>query len=179
MKTLYLDTNVMLSKWVLTDPFHEDSKKIINAIQNSKIKGLFSGLGLAEVASVVERQQEKFSGEIEKELKLGTEFIKKITMITNLEICDIIYPINSIIANENKELSIIHWQCFEVASKIHLKTLDNLHIAIITLLEKIKGKKIDYFITSDKEIVSKANQIKKEYGFAVLQPNQLVTLEGL
>lgn len=179
MKRVYLDTSVLLAKWVPSDPYHEESKKIIEAVTTERITGIFSGLGLAEASSVVERQQGKFSLDLAPDISLSAEYLKRIVMIPHLEILDIVYPIPTVIAGSKVELSMIYWQSLDLAPKFHLKTLDNLHLAISVLIDKLKGRTIDYFVTGDHEIVSNAHQIKNEYGFSTMFPDQLVILEGL
>ena len=61
MTAVYLDTNVILSKWANKYPYHVESKTIIKAIEGQDIKGYFSAFGLAEIASVVERQKIQFT----------------------------------------------------------------------------------------------------------------------
>jgi len=179
MKQVYIDTSVLLAKWIPTDPYHEESKKIVEAVTTQRIIGIFSGLGLAEASSVIERQQGKFSLELAPDISLSAEYLKRIVMIPHLEILDIVYPIPTVIAGLNFELSIIYWQSLDLASKFHLKTLDNLHLALSVLLDKLKGRTIDYFVTADHEIVANAHRIKTEYGFSPMFPDQLVILEGL
>ncbi|MHA1971512.1 MAG: type II toxin-antitoxin system VapC family toxin [Candidatus Hodarchaeales archaeon] len=179
MKSVYLDTNVILAQWVPTDPFYESSKRICQAVEGSIIIGFFSGLGLAEVSSVVERQQQKFSNEINEKTRLSTEYHRRIVRIDNLKIIDIMSPYNIIISEKKYKLNVINWQVFDIAAKMRLKTLDNLHIATIILLNKIKGKNIDFFITGDKELLTKSYEVKKEYGFSIVSPEQFITLEGL
>jgi predicted nucleic acid-binding protein len=179
MKRVYIDTSVLLAKWVPTDPYHEECIKIVEAVKNEKISGIFSGLGLVEVASVVERQYNKFSLELTQEISLSAEYLKRIVMIPHLEILDIVYPTNTIIAGSKFELSLINLQSFDLASKFHLKTLDNLHLAICILIDKMTGKSVDYFVSGDREIVSNAHQIKTEYNFSTMYPDELVRLEGL
>ncbi|MFX0013707.1 MAG: type II toxin-antitoxin system VapC family toxin [Promethearchaeota archaeon] len=179
MKRVYIDTSVLLAKWIPTDLFHEESKKIVEAVKTERIRGIVSGLGLAEASSVVERQQGKFAPDLAPEISLSAEYLKRIVMIPHLEILDIVYPIQMVIAGSQLELSLIYWQSLDLAPKFHLKTLDNLHLAISVLSDKLKGRPIDYFVTGDHEIVSNAHQIKTECGFSSMFPDQLVTLEGL
>ncbi|MHA2364843.1 MAG: type II toxin-antitoxin system VapC family toxin [Candidatus Hodarchaeales archaeon] len=178
MKSIYLDTNVLLAKWVKSDPFYYESQKIITSIEKTQIKGYFSGFGLAEVASVVERQVSKFNLNQFKG-SLAIEFVKAIREINNLTITEIFTPVNLLINDQKTVLSIIHLKTIEVAHKVKLKTLDNIHISIITLLMQYQGKKIDYFTTGDKEIISKGNEIKLNFGISVVDPSEFVRIEGI
>ena len=76
-------------------------------------------------------------------------------------------------------ISSSHWLSIDVANKIGLKTLDNLHIAALLSIQNMTGKNIDYFVTNDREILSKANLIKKQFKFSVVASDNLISLEGL
>lgn len=179
MKTAYLDTNILLARWDSSDPIHEQSSEIILAIKNKKIKAIFSGIGLAEIASVVERQQQKFSQNIPSNVNLSLEYIRKILRITNLEIYDIAIPLEVSIGKQHLSISAVNWLCIEVANDIGLRTLDNLHLAIASLIKQLTGEPIDYFVSNDKGILAKAVIVKKKYDFAVASPKELIKLEKL
>ncbi len=179
MKRIYLDTNILLTLWAPLDPLFQSCLKIRKAIEENEINAFFSGLGLAEVASVVERQKRKFSIKDPRESTLAIEFIKRIVLIKNLDVIDdfSVYKID--ILDNFINISSSHWLCIDVAKKIGLKTLDNLHIANILSIQNKTGKDVDYFVTNDKEILLKANLIKKRYDFSVVASDNLISIEGL
>ncbi|NHJ03163.1 MAG: PIN domain-containing protein [Candidatus Heimdallarchaeota archaeon] len=179
MKNTYIDTSILLANWVKTDPFHEECKKVIEAIKTRTIYGIISGLGLVEISSVVERQQNKFLPKLPPNISLTAEYLKRIIMVPNLEIIDIFLPKSALIAGSKIELSLVYLQAIDLAPKFHLKTLDNLHLATCVLINRTTRKSIDYFVSGDQEIVSKAHQLKSEYGFSSVFPDELIKLEGL
>jgi predicted nucleic acid-binding protein len=179
MKRIYLDTNILLTLWAPVDPFFHSCIQIRKAIEKKEINALFSGFGLAEVASVVERQKRKFSVKDPVESTLAIEFVKKITLIKNLEIIDDFVTYNIDIQDNMVNISSSHWLCIDVAKNIGLKTLDNLHIASLLSIQNMSGKNVDYFVTNDREILSKANLIKKRYKVSVVASDNLISLEGL
>ena len=179
MKYVYLDTSSILATWVKTDPFHEECKKIIEAVKSKTIIGIISGLGLAEISSVVERQQAKFLHKLPPNISLTAEYLKRIVMIPNLKIIDILLPKNALIAESTIELSLLNLQSIDLAPKFHLKTFDNLHLATCVLINKTTPKSIDYFVSGDHDIISNAHQLKSEYGFSSVFPDELIKLEGL
>ena len=179
MKRIYLDTNILLILWAPLDPLFQSCWKIKKAIEENEILAIFSGLGLAEVASVVERQKRKFSIRDPRENILAIEFIKRIVMIKNLDVIDDFSVFKIDILDSIINISSSHWLCIDVAKRIGLKTLDNLHLANILSIQNKTGKNVDYFVTNDKEILLKANLIKKQFNFSVVTSDNLISLEGL
>lgn len=179
MKRIYLDTNILLTLWAPLDPLFQSCVQISKAIEKKEIYAIFSGVGLAEVASVVERQKQKFSLKDPRDRTLAIEFIKRIVLIKNLDVIDDVSAYKIDIQDKIINISSSHWLCIDVAKKIGLKTLDNLHIANIISIQNMTGKKIDYFVTNDKEILFKANLIKKLFKFSVVASDNLISLEGL
>ena len=173
-----LDTNVILSKWVGSDPYFAESNALVSAIEKDLIAGFFSGLGLVEVASVVERQRKKFASEEPVGPKLSMEFIKAIKKVSNLAIVDIILPAKTIISGSPTELSAVHWISIEIAIRTALKSLDCLHLGIAYLIPRVQGIEIDYFVTGDGGILAKAGEIRRICGFSVVNPKEFTTLEG-
>ncbi len=179
MKQLYLDTNILLTLWAPLDPLFQSCFKIRKAIEENEIHAIFSGLGLAEVASVVERQKKKFSIADPRESFLAIEFLKRIVLIKNLQIIDDLSVYKIDIQDKIINISSSHWLCIDVAKKIGLRTLDNLHLANVISIQNRIGKDVDYFVTNDKEILLKANLIKKRYKLSVVASDNLISLEGL
>lgn len=179
MNNIYLDTNVLLAQWAPLDPYYTASNDIIHAIRVEKIKGYFSDFGLAEVASVVERQKTKFSDVKLIKIPLALEYVKKIRLIPNLELINTAIQSNFLIAGKKTSMSEIYWKSIDIAVNTQLKVLDTIHIAIVALMPSLQGKKMNYFITADQEILKKGKKIKQEYDFAVLSPEEIIRVEGL
>ena len=174
MIAVYLDTNVLLSKWAQNYPYHVESLQIINAIETQNIDGYFSAFGLAEIASVVERQKKQFALPKYQLVSIADEYIKAVRAIKNLNILEYLYPARLNIGGIKTTISAIHLRSIYAAKEIGLKTLDNIHIAIIDLLQKIELKKLDFFITGDGEIVANQVHIQATYGYEVLNPAEFI-----
>ncbi|MFX0207227.1 MAG: type II toxin-antitoxin system VapC family toxin [Candidatus Hodarchaeota archaeon] len=179
MKYVYFDTNIVLAKWAPLDVYHSEANLIFSALAAGQFSAVFSGFGLCEIASVVERQSQKFPIQIKPNISLSLEYLKQIVKVPKLEIIDIFSSINVRISGKSLELSTIFWRGIDIANKLRLKTLDNIHIAIADIISHISGKTIDYFLTGDKEVLSEQRHIKKSYGFSVVSPIEFVNLEGI
>ena len=174
MKHIYLDTNILLSKWSPLDSSYSDSNKIIELIIDGKIKGYYSDFSLSEIASVVERQQAKFSQNSITKTALALEYVKRVILTQNLEIIDTSQQANILIAGKRTNMSAIYWKSIDIAVKTQLKTLDNIHIAIAVFILSILGKRAEYFITADQEIISKEKEIKENFGLSILSPKEFI-----
>lgn len=179
MKHLYLDTSVLLARWAPLDIHHSSSLSLYNAISTGKITGYLSDFSLAEIASVVERQHLKFQSALPPNTLLALEFVKRIRLTPNLVFVSTSAESNIVIAHKTTSLSTIYWKSIDVAITTKLKTLDNIHLAITSSLFSLIGRKMDYFVTADHEILSKSQQIEHAYGFQVVSPKKLMKIENL
>ena len=179
MKRLYLDTSVLLARWSPLDVHHSSSLSIYNAISSGKISGYLSDFSLAEIASVVERQQQKFQVTLPPNTYLALEFVKRILLTPNLVLVSTSAESNIVIAQQITSLSTVYWKSIDVAIATKLKTLDNIHLAITSSLFSLLGQKMDYFVTADHEILKKGQQIERIYGYQVISPKKLIKKEDL
>ena len=179
MKTIYLDTNVLLAKWSPNYPFHKESGQIISATEMGTIATVFSTIGLCEVVSVVKRQEMKFLPKSDPKPSMTIEFIKRIRTIKNLTIFNDNIKIDVSIAGIRTEILSTYWKSIEIASKIGLKTSNNIHLATEIVFQRVTGRQIDYFVSADKMIILEARTIKKAIGVTVVTPDQFLVLEGL
>jgi hypothetical protein len=83
------------------------------------------------------------------------------------------------IAGIRTEILSTYWKSIEIASKIGLKTLNNIHLATEIVFQRVTGRQIDYFVSADKMITLEARTIKKAIGVTVVTPDQFLVLEGL
>lgn len=179
MKHLYLDTSVLLARWAPLDVHHSSSLSLYKALSAGKIIGYLSDFSLAEIASVVERQQAKFQATLPPNTQLALEFVKKIRLTPNLVLVCTSAESKIVIAQQTTSLSTVYWKSIDVAITTKLKTLDNIHLAITSSLFTLIGRKMDYFVTADHEILKKGLQIGHVYGFQVVSPEKLVKIENL
>ncbi|MBN1329307.1 MAG: hypothetical protein JXA54_07520 [Candidatus Heimdallarchaeota archaeon] len=179
MKSLYLDTSVLLARWAPLDIHHSSSMLIHTAISSGKIIGYISDLSIAEVASVVERQQQKFQLDLTSKVHLALEYVKRIRLIPNIIIINTSSVSDVTIAQKSTPLSTIFWKSIDVAITSKLKTLDNIHLAIGSSFFSLIGRKLDYFVTTDYEILATGQKIEQTYDFQVVSPEKLVKKETL
>ena len=179
MKHLYLDTSVLLARWAPLDAHYSSSLALYTAISSGKIRGYISDFSLAEVASVVERQQIKFQNTLTQSTNLTLEFVKRIHLTPNLTLVSTGSEISILIADQPATLSTIFWKSIDVAITTKLKTLDNIHLAITSSLFNLIGRKMNFFVTADHEILKKSQQIEHAYGFQVVSPKKLIKQENI
>ena len=179
MKIVYIDTSILLAKWIGTDPFHNESKILLGAIEIGKIKGYFSTFGLCEVVSVVKRQEQKFSLKLHTKQSVPILYLKKIRKIPNLQFFNDSNNLKVSIAGKPTEILASYWLTINNGSKTGLKTLDNVHLAISKVISTITGENVDYFVTGDGGILKKTKEIKKLTGISVVTPELVIQLEGL
>lgn len=161
------------------DIHYISSLSLYNAIVSGKIQGYISDFSLTEVASVVERQQLKFQLALPSHTHLALEYVKRICLIPNIQLVNTSSDSNVTIAQQTLKLSTVCWKSIDVAVLSKLKTLDNIHIAIASSLFSLIGRKLDYFVTADHEILSIGQRIEQAYSFQVISPEKLVKKENL
>ena len=83
------------------------------------------------------------------------------------------------IAGKSTDMLASYWLAINTGSKTGLKTLDNLHISIASLIYNIIGEKIDYFITGDVGILQKSKELKDFTDLSVVTPEIVIKVEGL
>ncbi|OLS19265.1 MAG: hypothetical protein HeimC3_46310 [Candidatus Heimdallarchaeota archaeon LC_3] len=179
MRILYIDTNVLLARWIKDDPFHNESVLIISAIENNQIKAYFSTFGLCEIVSVVKRQEEKFSSIFTNKNLISLAFLKKVRKIKNINIFNDKNILKVNISGQKTEISLTYWTAINIGAKTGLKTLDNIHIALSRIISTVTEDSVDFFITGDSGILQKAKEIKKMFNISVIDPSVLVKVEGL
>jgi predicted nucleic acid-binding protein len=77
MTAVYLDTNILLARWIKDDPYHLDRSLLVSAIEKGELTAYFSTFGLCEVTSVVKRQEQKFSYISKTSKEHSVVYIKK------------------------------------------------------------------------------------------------------
>lgn len=160
---VYLDTSVILPYWISHEINHQKTKILFDS-QEMEFKGIISGLVLSEIASVVERQSNKF--EIDNDRNLAIEYVRAVLQLEKVTLVD------PDINNSSKLLTYpIYTKAIELAPIFRLKSLDNLHLAIISQL-KNQLHQIDAFITGDREILEKHDLIMKNMGLRVMNSTQ-------
>jgi predicted nucleic acid-binding protein len=175
-----LDTSVILSRYAPTDEFYESSKATIKHVEDGEYAAATSVFTFVEASSVISRSLEKFP--VEEKLskdEIVAEYLKRIASIKNLAFISVggdgLLRIGG--------LGVTTPLLFEIAMNISLttsaRTLDNLHLASAVLCTDIFRRKIDFFVTGDKDLLKKRAAIKEVVKASVVSPNEFAQIEGL
>jgi len=180
----YLDTNVLVAYFKPKDQYHFDSKIILN---QAKIRKVVSFLTLIEFSSVIFRLQK--GGQIEFTSKMK-EIISKIPQKHraivlskyivkkfNLNVLGAKELLNFKINDKAISFPLEFLKALSLSCELGLKTLDNLHIAIVALENRVS--RIDYFVTGDSDVINKRKIVLKVAGCPVLTPSEFTSLLGL
>ena len=181
MKLFYLDTNVILTRYAPDEPQHEAAKKIVREVDAGNLAAVTSVLTLVEIASVTSRAHERFaeaSGAMKRE-EIAAAFLLRVASIRNLIFIPTGGEISTKIAEHHVKLPALLAVALEIAPKIGLKTLDNLHLAAAVIASRIYGQKIDYFATLDEEILKHREEVRALIDASVFTPAELVEMENL
>ncbi len=176
MKLIYLDTNVILTRYAPEEPQHQAAKKILRNVEAGNLSAVTSVLTIVEVASVISRAYKRFAktGKIMKREDITGAFLHRIMSIRNLHFISAGGDISIKIEESHVKLPALFAVAFEIALKLSLKTLDNLHLAAALISQRIYRQKIDYFTTLDKDILKRREKLKSLIGASVCAPTELV-----
>ena len=185
MKTVYLDTNTLLSPFHAGDPYQSEAASILAYLKMIKV---ISHIGLVELSSTISRLRAR------RELQLPEEVE---AALSSLELSKQAYSILLFILKHSgvtvlvpNALIRLHLNGFEIrmssmfvealnlAPKATLRTLDNLHIASLIGLLKERHT-ISYLITGDGELLNARTRITNATGIPVVSPQDLIKLEPL
>lgn len=172
----YLDTNVIVTRYLPTDPnfpavnaffkkFHE--AKYASEISVLELYCVFSRLIKGGAVSVVDYANEFESLSADEKVRVSVEHAIQTwrLRVTVPEISFTKLPISKQVIELDHRL----FEAIRVSSKLGLKTLDTLHIAFAsTLREMAIG--LETFITLDGEMLSKREDIESEFGIQVVSP---------
>ncbi len=181
---VYLDTNVLIAYFKPNDPYYLDSRKILTYDEIDKI---VSFLTLTEFSSVISRLEKggqiKFAPEIGKIIskmplkQRAIILLKYIVKKFNLKVLGAKELISLRVNGEVVSFPLEFLKAISLSYELGLKTLDNLHIAIVALENKLA--RIDYFITGDRDIIDNRKTILKLVGCPISTPKEFAELMGL
>ncbi len=185
MKSAYYDTNVVVSTINPNDPFFAESKQLLTS---SIVRNISSVLLLVELKSVLAKQIANLEftlPEKAKDLLHNLSLLEKVEIFFNYIIDSINLEIYENTTTEQIQVSsqyIIapaqYTVALRIAANTQLRTLDNLHIAQILLLERNPDIHIDYFVTGDEMIRSKKKQLNGLALITTVTPAELLNLES-
>ncbi len=182
MKSVYVDTSVLIAKYKTNDKIHNPSVKILTSINANFV---ISHISLVELASVISRQIENINFNKEIDEKIGQlNFKERIMFLLNYIVHDNKLQIiqhngfeNLPFITENQIFSDYSRAMIQSADT-SLRTLDNLHLGAAKNLMVVKNYKIDYFVTGENEILSKKRIISQYLDILVISPHDLVRVES-
>lgn len=169
----YVDTNVIVSRYLKNDPFKKKSEKFFAKKPDSLY---ITALSVAELHSVFSRVGDKI--EVSKEVKIEMpEALSTLVAFAvkhcGLTLISVPYTVLVSIGNLNVRASVEQAISYSLAPKLKLRTLDLLHLALCYVL-RMQGR-LDTFITIDGDIHSSRDVIKQETGVKVKHLNDIVT----
>ncbi len=176
MRTLlYLDTNIILARYAPDEPQHEETKNLLNKIEEGKLASVTSILTLIEVVSTISRAYNRFKGEPESmnREEVAGAFLRRVINIRNLDLIPMGGEVSIDVEEQRVKLPALFAVALEIGSKTGVKTLDNIHLAATSIASRIYGHKIDYFITLDEDILKHGEDIKDLIEVKVVTPAEI------
>lgn len=154
---VYLDTNIILTRYSPDELYHEEAKRLLNEIESGRLSAVTSVLTLVEVACTTSRAYERYA---HKKKDLGREaiagaFLKKVLKLNKLRFIPIGGDVTVDADISSVEIPALFALALEIGSKTGVKTLDTLHLASAAIAARIYGEKIDNFVTLDEDILSR------------------------
>ncbi len=180
MRQLYLDTSVILARYAPTDEFHRSSKTIIGCVEDGSYTAATSVFTLVEVSSVISRSWEKFRAvrKLSKD-EVVAGYLGRIASIKNLAFI----PAGGEGVLKVGGVEVLIPLLFEIALDISMetsaRTLDNIHLASAIMCADVFKRKVDFFITGDKDLLKKRAAIKDVVKASIVSPREFVRVEGL
>jgi len=185
LKTVYLDTSVIISPYHILDPYQTESSSILASRVITKTT---SHIGLIELSATIARlraaKQIQLPDEAESALA-HLDFDKQVYTIllfmlrkgnVRVLVPDTILTLN--LEHITLNMSSMFIEAFKLAPKSLLKTLDNLHVASVYSLLK-DGHTIHYIVTGDEELLRMGKKITELTNATVISPTDITKLEPL
>ncbi len=169
---VYLDTNVILARYVPDEPQHDESKSLMNKIEAGQLEAVTSVLTLVEVVCTTSRAYQKFDDEaraLEREEVAGA-FLRRLLNIKKLDFIPMSGELSVAAEERQVKLPALYALAIEIGSKTGVKTLDALHLASASIASRICGDKVDYFVTLDEDILKKQQEIRNLIDSKVVSP---------
>jgi predicted nucleic acid-binding protein len=161
MTAAYVDTNVIVSKYLPQDPFHDRSKSFLDSGKGRKI---VSPLTVVELMAVTSRQAETLQA---PEEILKEEPRRRIRGIVEFFLRDSNLTPISVEANTRMKVagSIVtvpleYVSSLKLAHSLRLRTLDLMHLAYADNIRS-SGEELDSFVTTDRGILKVSDTIEK------------------
>lgn len=172
---LYLDTNVILARYAPDEPQHDEAKSLLDKVEGGKLAAVTSILTLVEVVSTTSRAYDRFVDKAEsfKRHEVSGAFLRRVISIKNLDFIPMGGEVLMNVEDRRLKLPVLFAIALELGSKTGVKTLDNLHLAAASIASRIYGKKIDYFVTLDGNILKRRENIRELIETKVVTPTEI------
>jgi len=168
----YIDTNIIVAKYVPTDPYHARSKAFLESVGSKKV---VSPLTVVELMAVTCRQEEALQApkEILKEpvRKRTRAIVEFFLRDSNLTLISIQASARMKIARSIVTVPLEYATSLRLATSLKLKTTDLMHLAYAENFRS-SGEELDSFITTDAGILRKSDDIQKLLKIKAKQPPQ-------
>jgi len=185
LKKVYVDTNVLLAAFHTKDPYHNYANAILSS---AKLEKVISPLTLAELTSVISRLRKnnslKLPDNIEDKLS-KISFEKQVYSIAlfiirhanvSIEGLNLALPIN--LNGMTFKAPTEFLEAHRIAPTTQLRSLDNLHIAVASMLLK-RGTALNHFTTCDEKMLNLRDVLVEMLGIPITSPEELAKIEGL
>ena len=180
MKEIYLDTNVLLSPFHAGDPFAAQCLQILRTKRIAKVTSPLTFVELCAVISklrhegvlVLERQIEdrlsklKPSGQV---YALATFFLS----FGSVKIAGMDTVVETSFDGFSVTTLLEFMEACSVAPSTLLRSLDNIHLAAVNIMVR-QGRTIESFVTCDRGILERGEELKKVIDVPVVSPAGLV-----
>jgi predicted nucleic acid-binding protein len=170
MMMAYVDTNVILAKYVPTDKLSRRATAFLDQSRNRKI---VSPVSVIELAAVISRIDSKMQAPQEL---LQEPPKRRVRTLVEYMIRDSGFFLASVPAQARIKVAgvvlsvpIEYHSCIRLAHALKLKTLDLLHLAYADGLRKW-GHDIDTFATFDVDMLERSSAIHDELGIEIKEP---------
>jgi predicted nucleic acid-binding protein len=166
----YVDTNVILAKYFPSDELHRDASYYL---QRTVRKKFVSPVSVVELAAVVSRLQselqapKEFIGEPPK--KRNRALIEFFIKDCNLLLASVPVHARMKIAKVAVSVPLEYSNSIGFAHALGLRTLDLIHLIYAFNLRRW-GHDLDTFVTGDKAILTKADEIESNLEISVKEP---------
>lgn len=185
MKSVYLDTNVILSPFHTGDPYQPSAASIL---ASNRLVKVISHIGLIELSSTISRLRARAEIQLPNEVERALSSLDQskqthsiLLFILKHSGVTILVPNTMIklrLDGFDIRISSMFVEALDLAPKALLRTLDNLHIASLIGLMR-EGHNIQYLVTGDEELLKARRAVTSATGIPVVSPQDLVELEPL
>ena len=165
----YVDTSVILAKYLQNDDFQAKAAEFLRTRGTKFV----SPISLVELAAVLSRSELKLEAPPELSEQTPRRRIRALVefMIRDSDLFPISVNVQVKLRITKASLTVpIEYQsCIRLAHALRLKTLDLIHLSYADSLKR-SGYELDAFVTFDKDILARSEDIRNETAIEVKQP---------